>query len=116
MMRVAIPSALSAQSGLVETLATLARAEITTYDDDASDTVREQIAAVRAVADRAKLLARYEREIARLIPDLERAEKKLTNRGFVEKAARDVVAEARAKAAGLRDELERIRRALDELA
>jgi hypothetical protein len=34
----------------------------------------------------------------------------------VAKAAPDVVAGERTKAAGLRDELERIRRALDELA
>ena len=54
--------------------------------------------------------------VGRGLTELERAEKKLANPGFVAKAAADVVAGERAKAAGLRDELERMRRALDELA
>ena len=116
-VRIAISAALNAERSIVETLATLARAEITVADDDGrGGTLVERIAAVRAVADRAKLLDFYQRKIGRQLTELERAEKKLANPGFVAKAASDVVAGERAKAAGLRDELERMRRALDELA
>jgi valyl-tRNA synthetase len=115
-VRIAIPAALNAERGIVETLATLARADVTAADDAGGGTLVERIAAVRAVADRAKLLDFYQRKIGRGLTELERAEKKLANPGFVAKAAPDVVAGERTKAAGLRDELERIRRALDELA
>jgi len=113
-MQVAIPAALAAETGLVQTLATIARAEFTTYENGTAGSLRDRIAGVRAVADPAKLLARYEREIARLVPELERSQRKLANRGFVNNSAPDIVEAERAKADGFRDELTRIRRALDE--
>ena len=115
-MQVTIPAALAAEAGIVQTLATLVRAEFTTHDNDGAGSVRDRIAGVRAVADPAKLLERYAREISRLLPDLARTEKKLANPGFVAKAAPDVIAAERAKRDDIQTNLRRIRRALDDLA
>ena len=114
-MQVAIPATLAAETGLVQTLATIARAEFITYENGTAGSLGDRIAAVRAVADPVKLLERYERESTRLVAEYERSMRKLANRGFVNNAAPDVVAAERAKADGFRDELARIRRALDEL-
>jgi valyl-tRNA synthetase len=111
-MRVEIPAALAPERGVVEAIATLARAQVTTYDGG-DGAVRERILAVRAVADTAKLQERYTREIARLESEVARSEKKLANEGFVAKASADVVAAERAKLEEYRRELARARAALD---
>ncbi|MDB5043250.1 MAG: Valyl-tRNA synthetase, partial [Candidatus Eremiobacteraeota bacterium] len=99
---------------VVEAIATLARAEITTYDGGDGD-VRQRILAVRGVADTAKLRERYTREIARLTSEVARSEKKLANDSFVARASADVVAAERAKLEDYRRELERAREGLREL-
>ena len=113
-MRVEIPAALEPEHGIVETIATLARARITTYDGG-DGSLRDHILAVRGVADSAKLRERYTREIARLESEVARSEKKLANESFVAKASPDVVAAERAKLEEYRRELARVRAALASL-
>jgi valyl-tRNA synthetase len=113
-MRVEIPAALEPERGIVETIATLARAKISTYDGGGGS-VRDRILAVRGVADSATLRERYTREIERLGKEVARSEKKLANEGFVAKASPDVVAAERAKLEEYRRALDRVCRALDEL-
>jgi valyl-tRNA synthetase len=110
-MRVEIPASLAGENAVVEAIATLARAEIGTYDGG-DGALRERILAVRAVADTAKLRERYTREIARLESEVARSEKKLANEKFVAKADPDVVAAERTKLGDYRRELERNREAL----
>ena len=114
-MRVEIPAALQSERDVVEAIATLARAEIATYDGG-DGSVRDRILAVRGVADTAKLRERYTREIKRLESEVARSEKKLANESFVAKASPDVVAAERAKLDEYRRELERTRAALAALA
>ncbi|MDB5028491.1 MAG: valyl-tRNA synthetase, partial [Candidatus Eremiobacteraeota bacterium] len=104
-MRVEIPASLEPERGIVEAIATLARAQIATYDGG-EGSVRDRILAVRGVADTAKLRERYTREIARLESEVARSEKKLANESFVAKASADVVAAERAKLEEYRRELE----------
>jgi valyl-tRNA synthetase len=113
-MRVEIPASLEPESGVVESLATLARAQIATYDGG-DGSLRDRILAVRGVADTAKLRERYTREAARLESEVARSEKKLANESFVAKASADVVAAERAKLDEYRRELERVRTALSAL-
>ena len=113
-MRVEIPASLAPERGVVEAIATLARAECTMYDGG-DGSLRDRILAIRAVADTAKLRERYLREIARLESEVARSEKKLANEGFVAKASPEVVAAERAKLEEYRRELARVRAALDEL-
>jgi valyl-tRNA synthetase len=113
-MHVEIPASLEPERGIVATLATLARAQITTYDGG-DGSLRDRILAVRGVADTAKLRERYTREIARLESEVVRSEKKLANESFVAKASPDVVAAERAKLEEYRRELARVRAALDDL-
>jgi valyl-tRNA synthetase len=113
-MRVEIPASLANESGVVEAIATLARAQITTYDRGDGD-VRQRILAVRGVADTEKLRERYTREIARLASEVDRSEKKLANEGFVARASADVVAAERAKLEDYRRELQRAREGIEEL-
>jgi valyl-tRNA synthetase len=113
-MRVEIPSALESERGVVEAIATLARAEIATYDGG-DGSLRDRILAVRGAADTAKLRERYTREIARLESEVARSEKKLANEGFVAKASPDVVAAERAKLEDYRRELVRVRTGLEAL-
>ncbi|MEA2664988.1 MAG: valyl-tRNA synthetase [Candidatus Eremiobacteraeota bacterium] len=119
-MRVEVPASLAGESGVVEAIATLARAEIATYDDARDGTrdgaLRERIAGIRAVADSAKLRERYAREIARLESEVARSEKKLANESFVARASADVVGAERAKLDGYRRELQRNQDALAALA
>ncbi|MDB5071997.1 MAG: valyl-tRNA synthetase [Candidatus Eremiobacteraeota bacterium] len=113
-MRVEIPAALQSERDVVEAIATLARAEIATYDGG-DGSVRDRILAVRGVADTAKLRERYAREEKRLEAEVARSEKKLANESFVAKASPDVVAAERAKLDEYRRELARVRTALDAL-
>jgi valyl-tRNA synthetase len=113
-MRVEIPAALEHDRGIVEAIATLARAQIATYDGG-DGSLRDRILAVRGVADTAKLRERYTREIARLESEVARSEKKLANESFVAKASPDVVEAERAKLEEYRRELERNRAALAAL-
>jgi valyl-tRNA synthetase len=110
-MKVEIPATLEPERGVVEAIATLARAHIATYDGG-DGSVRDRILGVRGVADAAKLRERYAREVARLESEVERSEKKLANAGFVAKASPDVVAGERAKLEDYRRELARTREAL----
>jgi valyl-tRNA synthetase len=114
-MRVEIPVTLASERDVVEAIATLARAEISTYDGGGGS-VRDRIVAVRALADAAKLRERYTREIVRLEAEVARSEKKLANEAFVAKASPDVVAGERAKLADYRAELARLRAAVDGLS
>jgi valyl-tRNA synthetase len=113
-MRVEVPSSLT-DAGIIGMIATLARAEITTFDHDDAETLAERIMAVRALADAAKLRERYTRELARLASEIERAEKKLANENFVSRAAPDVVASERTKLDGYRRDEDRVRTALASL-
>jgi len=113
-MRVEIPASLEPERGVVEALATLARAQIATYDGG-DGSLRDRILAVRGIADTAKLRDRYARELARLESEVARSEKKLANDGFVAKASPDVVAAERAKLEEYRRELARAREALGAL-
>jgi valyl-tRNA synthetase len=113
-MRVEIPATLERERDIVEAIATLARAQIATYDGG-DGSVRDRILAVRGAADTAKLRERYTREIARLESEVARSEKKLANQSFVAKASPDVVAAERAKLEEYRRELERTRVALGAL-
>jgi valyl-tRNA synthetase len=113
-VRVEIPVSLQGEHGVVEAIATLARAEIATYDGG-DGALRDRILAIRAVADTAKLRERYTREVSRLESEVARSEKKLANEGFVARAAADVVAAERAKLEDYRRELERARGGLAEL-
>jgi valyl-tRNA synthetase len=113
-MRVEVPASLQGEHDVIEAIATLARAEIATYDGG-DGAVRDRILGVRGVADTAKLRERYTREIARLESEVARSEKKLANEGFVAKASPDVVAAERAKLDDYRRELQRARAALEEL-
>ena len=113
-MRVEIPASLEPEHDVVEAIATLARAEIGTYDGG-DGSLRDRIRAVRGVADTAKLRERYVREIARLESEVARSEKKLANESFVAKASADVVAAERAKLEEYRRELARVRAALEGL-
>ncbi len=123
-MRVEIPASLAGETDVVEAIATLARAEIATYDDARDGNrdgardgeLRERIGGIRAVADTAKLRARYTREIARLESEVARSEKKLSNESFVSRASAEVVGAERAKLDGYRRELQRNVDALAGLA
>ncbi|HTJ25758.1 MAG TPA: valine--tRNA ligase [Candidatus Limnocylindria bacterium] len=113
-LRVEIPASLQGEDGVTDAIATLARAELATYDGG-DGTLRERILAIRAVADTGKLRERYTREVARLESEVARSEKKLANEGFVAKASADVVAAERAKLADYQRELDRNRDALAAL-
>ncbi|HEX3467879.1 MAG TPA: class I tRNA ligase family protein, partial [Candidatus Elarobacter sp.] len=113
-MRVEVPAELAGESALVEAIATLARAEVSTYDGG-DGSLRDRVLAVRAVADSEKLRDRYQREIARLDSEVARSERKLANEAFIAKAAADVVAGERAKLDEYRRELGRTRDALGAL-
>ena len=113
-MRVEIPATLEPERGIVDAIATLARAEIATYDGG-DGSLRDRILAVRGAADTAKLRERYTREIARLESEVARSEKKLANESFVAKASPDVVGAERAKLDEYRRELARVRAALEGL-
>jgi valyl-tRNA synthetase len=113
-MQVEVPASLAPERGIVEAIATLARAHVATYDGG-NGSLRDRIQAVRGVADTAKLRERYTREIARLESEVARSEKKLANESFVAKASPDVVAAERAKLEEYRRELARVRAALDAL-
>jgi valyl-tRNA synthetase len=115
-LRLEAPAALLASAPeLVEAIATLVRGEVAAYDGG-TGALREHIAGIRAVADAAKLRERYAKDVARLEAEVARAEKKLANLGFVERAAPDVVAAEREKLDGYRRDLERVRAALDTVA
>jgi valyl-tRNA synthetase len=114
-MRVEVPASLAGETGVVEAIATLARAEIATYDGG-DGALRERIGGIRAVADTAKLRERYTREIARLESEVARSEKKLANESFVARASAEVVGAERAKLDGYRRELQRNQDALAGLA
>ncbi len=114
-MRVEVPASLAGETGVVEAIATLARAEIATYDGG-DGALRERIGGIRAVADTAKLRERYTREIARLESEVARSEKKLANESFVARASAEVVGAERAKLDGYRRELQRNQNALAGLA
>jgi valyl-tRNA synthetase len=113
-MRVEVPALLASETGIVEAIATLARAEVATYDGG-DGSLRDRVLAVRGVADSAKLRERYTREAARLESEVARSEKKLANDAFVAKASADVVAGEREKLGEYRRELERTRAALAAL-
>jgi len=113
-MRVEIPTALAGDRGIVDAIATLARAEVCTYDGG-NGSLRDRILAVRGVADAAKLRERYERELKRLESEVTRSEKKLANENFVAKASPAVVAAERAKLEEYRRELARAQEALAAL-
>jgi valyl-tRNA synthetase len=113
-MRVEIPATLAEDRGIVEAIATLARAQVGTYDGG-NGSLRDRILAVRGVADTAKLRERYTRDLARLESEVARSEKKLANEAFIAKAAPDVVAAERAKLDDYRRELGRVREALAAL-
>jgi valyl-tRNA synthetase len=113
-MRVEVPALLASETGIVEAIATLARAEVATYDGG-DGSLRDRVLAVRGVADSAKLRERYTREAARLESEVARSEKKLANDAFVAKASADVVAGEREKLGEYRRELERARAALAAL-
>jgi len=70
---------------------------------------------VAVVADRGVQSERLRKERERLIAEVERGEKKLSNEKFVSKAASDVVAKEREKLENYRAELERVRTQLTEL-
>ena len=113
-MRVEIPASLAGEQNVVETLATLVRADISTYADG-EGSLRDRILAVRAIADAGQLCDRYGKEIVRLESEVARSEKKLSNESFVAKASPEVVAGERHKLDGYRGELKRIRKALADL-
>jgi valyl-tRNA synthetase len=113
-MQVEIPASLAGERGIVDAIATLARAQTSTYDGGGGG-MRDRILAVRGVADTAKLRERYTRDVARLESEVARSEKKLANESFVAKASPDVVAAERAKLEEYRRELDRVRAALDAL-
>jgi len=113
-MRVEIPASLEPERDVVEAIATLARAEVATYDGG-DGSLRDRILAVRGAADTAKLRERYTREIARLESEVARSEKKLANESFIAKASADVVGGDRAKLEEYRRELARVRAALESL-
>jgi valyl-tRNA synthetase len=114
-MRVEVPASLAGERGVVETIATLVRADVSTYDGG-DGSLRDRILAVRGVADTAKLRERYTREIARLESEVARSEKKLANESFVAKASPEVVAAERDKLEEYRRELARVRAALRDLS
>jgi len=116
-LRLEAPAALLTTSPeLVEAIATLVRGEVTAYAGDDDGSLRDRIAGVRAVADAAKLRERYTKDLARLEAEVSRAEKKLANPGFVERAAADVVAAEREKLDAYRRDLDRVRTALETVA
>ncbi len=59
--------------------------------------------------------ARLEKEKAKLAADCQKLEKKLSNEGFLAKAAPEIIAKDRARLADLQDKLERIERQQEEL-
>lgn len=113
-MQIEIPASLAPEAGVVEAIATLVRADITTYDGG-NGAIRDRILAVRAVADTAKLRERYTRDAAKLASEVARSEKKLANDAFVAKASAEVVEAERAKLDDYRRELNRVREALQTL-
>ncbi len=110
-MRVEMPASLADQRDVIEAIATLARAEITTYDGG-EGTLLDRIAGVRGVADAGKLRERFAKDIKRLDAEVDRSEKKLQNEKFTANAAPDVVAAEREKLEGYRRDLERARAGL----
>ncbi|MEX2443040.1 MAG: valine--tRNA ligase [Alkalispirochaeta sp.] len=71
---------------------------------------------VRELIDVEEQLKRLDKSIAKIEKGLSQAERKLSNEGFIAKAKPDVVEAERAKAADLRDQLERTRAVRAELA
>jgi valyl-tRNA synthetase len=114
-LRLEVPAALlAAASDLVEAIATLVRGEVAPYGGT-DGSLRDQIAGVRGVADAAKLRERYTKDLTRLEAEIARAEKKLANPGFVERAAPDVVAAEREKLDSYRRDHDRVHAALAEV-
>jgi valyl-tRNA synthetase len=113
-MRVEIPAALERERDVVEAIATLARAHVTTYDGG-DGSLRDRVLAVRGVADSAKLRERYRREVGRLESEVARSEKKLANESFTAKASPDVVTAERTKLEEYLRALQRTRAALGAL-
>ncbi|HEY0614127.1 MAG TPA: valine--tRNA ligase [Candidatus Elarobacter sp.] len=114
-MQVEIPATLEPERGVVEAIATLLRADVSTYEGG-NGSLRDRILGVRGVADTAKLRERYTRDLAKLESEVARSEKKLANEGFIAKAAPDVVEGERAKLEDYRRELARVRAALAEVS
>jgi len=112
---VEVPASLADERDVVDAIATLARAHVSTYDGG-NGSMRDRIRTVRAMADVAKLRERYTREVARLESEVARSEKKLANENFVAKASADVVAAERAKLDDYRRELTQAREGLTAAA
>ncbi|MFO8042721.1 MAG: valine--tRNA ligase, partial [Alkalispirochaeta sp.] len=70
---------------------------------------------VRELIDVAEQITRLDKSIAKIEKGLNQAERKLSNDGFIAKAKAEVVQAERAKAADLRDQLERTRAVRAEL-
>ncbi|HUZ49409.1 MAG TPA: valine--tRNA ligase [Candidatus Dormibacteraeota bacterium] len=78
----------------------------------AGETLDEALAAVNGRAPAGLLRDRAIKERARLLAEVERSEKKLSNQAFAAKAAPEVVAKEREKLDGYRSELHRVQAAL----
>ncbi|MDQ6826404.1 MAG: valine--tRNA ligase [Candidatus Eremiobacteraeota bacterium] len=76
--------------------------------DGTYDTVEDALDVVRAEAPRELMLQRYSVREEEVRNEIQRAEKKLSNRGFVERAAPETVAKERAKLQNYRNELTRV--------
>ncbi|MBV8244785.1 MAG: hypothetical protein JOZ38_02580, partial [Candidatus Eremiobacteraeota bacterium] len=68
-----------------------------------------------ARAPKELLVARWRKDVERLRGEVERAERKLSNKGFVERADPHVVASEREKLDGYRTELARVHASLTEM-
>ncbi|MBV8150971.1 MAG: class I tRNA ligase family protein, partial [Candidatus Eremiobacteraeota bacterium] len=121
-LTVLVPPALEANRELVELLALHANAQIGSHPPQSAGTqaasngaLGELLSAVTVEAPVAQLRERYAKELARLRGEVERGEKKLASRDFVERAPAAVVAKEREKLEGYRRDLERTEHLLVEL-
>ncbi len=80
--------------------------------DPAGDNLEEALAAVSVRAPRGVLEERYRKQLAHLLAEIDRGERKLGNEAFVAKAASSVVAKERGKLEAYRSELARVEAAL----
>ncbi len=95
-------------------LATYTKGEVQPADTSHGSQV-EALSAVTGLAPRAVMIERYKKEAARLRAEVERSMSKLADDRFVANAKPDVVEKERAKLAGYRAELDRMKAALEEM-
>jgi valyl-tRNA synthetase len=101
-----LPASVDLDDSLAEHIANLARLELSTNGGEPLATIGDVRLLATADVDAGAFVARVDARREELRKEVDRGEKKLSNRGFVEKAPPEVVEEERQKLDAYRRELE----------